>query len=29
MAHPKLSAKSPNGVSGNYGLLDQIEALKW
>jgi len=29
MAHPALSAESPKGVSGNYGLLDQIEALKW
>lgn len=29
MAHPALSADSPNGVSGNYGLLDQIAALKW
>jgi para-nitrobenzyl esterase len=29
MAHPELSAESPDGVSGNYGLLDQIEALRW
>jgi para-nitrobenzyl esterase len=29
LAHPGLSAESPNKVSGNYGLLDQIEALKW
>lgn len=29
LAHPALSAESPDGVSGNYGLLDQIEALKW
>ena len=28
-AHPELSAESPNGVSGNYGLRDQIQALKW
>jgi para-nitrobenzyl esterase len=28
-AHPDLSAESPNKVSGNYGLLDMIEALKW
>ncbi|HEY0939682.1 MAG TPA: carboxylesterase family protein [Steroidobacter sp.] len=28
-AHPALSAESPQGVSGNYGLLDQIEALRW
>jgi para-nitrobenzyl esterase len=29
LAHPDLSAESPRKVSGNYGLLDQIEALKW
>ena len=29
MAHPELSAESPHGVSGNYGILDQIAALKW
>jgi para-nitrobenzyl esterase len=29
MALPALSAESPRGVSGNYGLLDQIEALRW
>ena len=29
MAHPLLSAESPNGVSGNYGILDMIQALKW
>jgi para-nitrobenzyl esterase len=29
LAHPELSAESSEGVSGNYGLLDQIEALKW
>ena len=28
MALPELSAESTQGVSGNYGLLDQIEALK-
>jgi para-nitrobenzyl esterase len=27
--HPLLSAESPNGVSGNYGLMDQTAALKW
>lgn len=29
LAHPWLSAESENGVSGNYGCLDQIAALKW
>ena len=29
LAHPGLSARSPDGVSGNYGLLDQIAALEW
>jgi para-nitrobenzyl esterase len=29
LAHPELSAESSNKVSGNYGLLDQIAALKW
>ena len=29
MTHPELSAESPHHVSGNYGILDQIEALKW
>ncbi|MEL0210570.1 MAG: carboxylesterase family protein, partial [Novosphingobium sp.] len=29
MAHPALTAESPLGSSGNYGLLDQITALKW
>lgn len=29
LAHPELSAESPNGVSGNYGLLDQIAGLQW
>jgi len=27
--HPALSSESPRGVSGNYGLLDQIAALRW
>ena len=29
MAHPELTKESKDGHSGNYGLLDQIEALKW
>jgi para-nitrobenzyl esterase len=28
-AHPELSKESPHHVSGNYGLLDQILALRW
>jgi para-nitrobenzyl esterase len=27
--HPLLSAESTHSVSGNYGLLDQVTALKW
>ena len=27
--HPELADESPDGVSGNYGLLDQIAALEW
>jgi para-nitrobenzyl esterase len=29
LAHPELSRESANRVSGNYGILDQIEALRW
>lgn len=29
LAHPALSAESSEGISGNYGLLDQIAALRW
>jgi para-nitrobenzyl esterase len=29
LAHPELSAESPNHVSGNYGLLDMIAGLQW
>jgi para-nitrobenzyl esterase len=29
LALPELSAESPLGISGNYGLMDQIEALRW
>ncbi len=28
-SHPLLSAESPHGVSGNYGVMDQAAALKW
>ena len=29
LAHPALSANDPNGVSSNYGILDQIASLQW
>ena len=29
LAHPGLSAESPQGTSGKYSLLDQIAALQW
>ncbi|MBO9558951.1 MAG: carboxylesterase family protein [Caulobacter sp.] len=29
LAHPELSKESPDDISGNYGLLDQIQALRW
>jgi para-nitrobenzyl esterase len=29
LAHPRLSQESSHHVSGNYGFLDQIVALKW
>jgi len=29
LATPELSAESGHGASGNYGLLDTIEALRW
>jgi para-nitrobenzyl esterase len=29
LAHPELTRESPNAVSGNYGLLDQLAALAW
>lgn len=29
LAHPALSAESPDKLSGNYGLMDQIAALRW
>jgi para-nitrobenzyl esterase len=28
-AHPALTAESPHGSSGNYGLLDTLAALGW
>lgn len=28
-AHPELTKESPYHASGNYGILDQIAALKW
>jgi para-nitrobenzyl esterase len=29
LAHPALSKESTDKVSGNYGLLDQIDGLRW
>ena len=29
LTHPWLNEEDEHGVSGNYGLLDQIAALKW
>ncbi len=29
LAHPELTTESPYSVSGNYGILDQVAALKW
>jgi para-nitrobenzyl esterase len=29
LAHPELTAEDPVYASGNYGMLDQLEALKW
>lgn len=29
MANEELIEESPNSTTGNYGLLDQIQALKW
>jgi para-nitrobenzyl esterase len=28
-AHPELTAESTHHASGNYGLMDQVAALKW
>jgi para-nitrobenzyl esterase len=29
LAHPELTKESPHHASGNYGLMDQTEALRW
>jgi para-nitrobenzyl esterase len=29
LAHPQLSRESPQGISGNYTLLDMVAALQW
>ena len=29
LVHPGLDAENEKGISGNYGILDQILALKW
>ncbi|MFO0949516.1 MAG: carboxylesterase family protein, partial [Planctomycetota bacterium] len=29
LSHPALSAESPTKTSGNYGIMDQIEGLRW
>ena len=29
LTHPELSKESPHKSSGNYGILDQIAALRW
>ncbi len=29
LAHPELSAESPDHTSGNYALLDMVAALQW
>lgn len=29
LAHPDLTAESPNHTSGNYGILDQAAAIQW
>jgi para-nitrobenzyl esterase len=29
LAHPELTSESPQHASGNYGLMDQIAALRW
>jgi len=29
LAHPALTKESAHGASGNYGLMDQVAALRW
>ncbi len=29
LVHPGLENENPNGISGNYGVMDQIFALQW
>jgi para-nitrobenzyl esterase len=29
LAHPELTRESGRGASGNYGMLDQVAALRW
>ncbi|MBO5254112.1 MAG: carboxylesterase family protein [Clostridia bacterium] len=29
MVHPALAAENPEGLTGNYGIFDQIAALNW
>jgi para-nitrobenzyl esterase len=29
LAHPALSKESPQGISGNYAMLDMVAALEW
>lgn len=29
LCHPDMRRENPDGVSGNFGVLDQIAALKW
>lgn len=29
LSHPGLTAESPRSASGNYGIMDQIAALRW
>jgi para-nitrobenzyl esterase len=29
LAHPELTKESGRGASGNYGLMDQVAALRW